>query len=99
MKRCWNPNPDNRPNAGEIRDEIKSFYSLRDSNNDDDRKIKKQFEEAHKYKKSYEYKKANLSAIENNQTTSHPQAIYTSRLLNPYTTGLVKIDWNESKDD
>ena len=29
------------------------------------------------------------------QTTS-PQAIYTSLLLNPYTTGLVKIDWNES---
>ena len=32
------------------------------------------------------YKRANLSSIENNQTTNHSQAIYTSRLLNPYTT-------------
>ncbi len=90
MKRCWDPNPDNRPNAREIQDEIESFYDLYYSSNDDDREIKKQFEEA------YKYKKANILAIENNQTTSHPQAIYTSRLLNPYTTGLVKIDWNES---
>ena len=49
---------------------------------------------------AYKYKKANLFAIKN-QTITHPQAIYTSRLLNPYTTGLinVKIDWNESKND
>ena len=60
------------------------------SNNDDGKEIAKQFEEA------YKYKRLNLLNIENNQTTSHPQAIYTSRLLNPYTTGLVKIDWNES---
>ena len=38
------------------------------------------------------YKKANLLAIENNQTTTHPQAIYTSRLLNPYTKNLSKYD-------
>ena len=84
MKRCWDPDPDNRPNAKEIQDEIESFFD------EDDREIRNQFEEA------YKYKKANLLNIENSQTTSHPQAIYTSRLLNPYTTGLVKIDWNES---
>src|SRR6201999_1371212 len=83
MKKCWDPNPDNRPNAREIQDEITSFQRSDDE-------IKKQFKEA------YKYKKANLLAIENNQTTNHPQAIYTSRLLNPYTTGLVNIDWNES---
>ena len=93
MKRCWDPNPDNRPNAMEIKDEIDSFERLRDSNDDNDKEIKKQFEEA------YEYREANLLAIKNNQTTTHPQAIYTSRLLNPYTTGLnVKIDWNDESN-
>ena len=86
MKRCWDSNPDNRPNAIEIEKLIESFqYSLNDE-------MKKQFE------KAYKYKKANPSAIKNDhQTITHPQAIYTSRLLNPYTTDLdIKIDWNES---
>ena len=87
MKKCWDSNPDNRPNVKEIRDKIKSFKSLKYSNSE----IKRQFEEA------YKLKKANHSAIKNNQTTTHPHATYTSRLLNPYTTGLNnKIDWNES---
>src|SRR5215207_1968468 len=68
MKKCWDPNPDNRPNAGEIYDEINSLYELSYSDDDDDKLIAKQFEEA------YEYKKANISLIENNQTTTHPQA-------------------------
>src|SRR5256885_2676915 len=83
MKKCWDQNPDNRPNAKEIGDEIKSFCNLKSKYDDKDTwKIVEQFKDAYKYKKS------NLLAIENNQTTTHPQAIYTSRLLNPYTTGL-----------
>src|SRR2546421_33194 len=78
MEKCWDPNPDNRPNAREIEKSIKLFY-----NSDE---VKQQFEEA------YAYRKANLSAIENTQTTTHPQAIYTSRLLNPYTKNLPKYD-------
>jgi hypothetical protein len=31
---------------------------------------------------------------ENNQLTTHPQAVYTSRLLNPYTEGFA-IDFTE----
>ena len=72
-------NPNDRPNAIETRDKIKSFKSLSYSNN----KIAKQFEEA--------YKSKSLD-IENNQTTTHPQAIYTSRLLNPYTKNLPNYD-------
>src|SRR5256885_17023518 len=79
MKKCWDPNPDNRPNAEKILESIGLFKNSEDE-------IAEQFEEA------FNYKKANLSAIENNQTTTHPQAIYTSRLLNPYTTTLnIKI--------
>ena len=79
MKKCWNPNSDNRPNAIEIKALIGSFLDLTDSNNDYDMEIVKQFEEP------FEYKRANLSPIENNQTITHSQAIYTSQLLNPYT--------------
>ena len=89
MKKCWDPNPDNRPNAREIAELIRSFKKSAFSGDE----IEKQFEEAHKYRR------ANLLAVENNQTTTHPQAIYTSRLLNPYTTGLIHIDWSESKND
>src|SRR3954454_4959458 len=86
VKKCWDPNPDNRPNAVEIGDELASFYYLLyASKYSEDNEIAK-FEEA------YEYKKANLSTIENNQSATHPQAIYTSRLLNPYTKDLSKYD-------
>src|SRR5437762_246224 len=44
VKRCWDPNPVNRPNAKEIQDEIKLFEY---SKNDNDGEIKKQFEEAY----------------------------------------------------
>ena len=80
----------NRPNAREIGDEIKSFQQLYNSSNDNDKEIVKQFEEACRYKN------ANLLAIKNNQATTHPQAIYTTRLLNFFTT---EIGWNESKND
>ena len=86
MRKCWDPNPDNRPKARVIGDAIKSFRRLKFSNNNNDREIANQFEEA------YEYKKENLLDIENYQTTTHPQAIYTSRLLNPYTKDLPKYD-------
>ena len=78
---------DNRPNAQEIEDLINLFI-------DSEGELEKQFEVA------YEYKKTNPLAIENNQITTHPQAVYTSRLLNPYTTSLnIKIDWNENNND
>src|SRR3954467_6160390 len=76
-KKCWDPNPDNRPNATKILESIELFEIS-------DGEVAKQFEEA------YKYKKAKLSSIENNQSTTHPQAIYTSRLLNPYTKNLPK---------
>ncbi|CAB4391383.1 unnamed protein product [Rhizophagus irregularis] len=46
------------------------------------------------FKKAEEYRKANLSFIKNYQITTHPQAIYTSRLLNPFTEDLPEYDNN-----
>ncbi|RGB38207.1 kinase-like domain-containing protein [Rhizophagus diaphanus] len=66
MKKCWDSDPDNRPNVESI------FIILSGLRND--------IEKAEKY--LFKYK-------ENKQlTTTHPQAIYSSRLLNPYTEGL-----------
>ncbi|CAB4389801.1 unnamed protein product [Rhizophagus irregularis] len=55
-----------------------------------DKEIEKQF------KKAEEYRKANLSSTENYQIVAHPQAIYTSRLLNPFTENLPKYDDNDN---
>jgi serine/threonine protein kinase len=75
MKECWDSNPDKRPNTIKVYELIKSF---RESFNE----TEKQFTEAEKNRK------ANLLSIENYQSTTHPQAIYTSRLLNPFTESL-----------
>jgi serine/threonine protein kinase len=79
MKRCWNANPDNRPSAAKIEELFKLFCSKKNE------EITKQISEAEKYRKT------NLLSIGNNQL-SHPQAYYTSRLLNPYTKDLSKCD-------
>ncbi|CAB4376404.1 unnamed protein product [Rhizophagus irregularis] len=77
MKKCWDTNPNNRPSVTEI---LELFENCK---NDD---IKKQIEEAE------EFRKANLLSIENNQSTTHSKAYYTSRLLNPFTKDLPKYD-------
>jgi serine/threonine protein kinase len=88
MKRCWDSNPNNRPKATEIHNLVKSFYSFytnlskKDKSNANE--IKNQFKEAENYRKSHS------SSFKKNK--QHPQAIYTSRLLNPYTKDLPKYE-------
>jgi serine/threonine protein kinase len=84
MKRCWDSNPDNRPSAIEIKELIDLFYSGRNE------EIEKQFEEVEKYRKM------NLLSIEEDNQSTHPQAYYTSRLLNPFTKELSKYDNNNN---
>src|SRR3954454_5907572 len=45
VKKCWDPNPDNRPNASEIENLIEFFYDLTNSNDVSDKIIVKQFKE------------------------------------------------------
>ncbi|EXX67724.1 hypothetical protein RirG_111820 [Rhizophagus irregularis DAOM 197198w] len=92
MKRCWDSNPDNRPNATELNIEIKSFYDFYSSykkGNLNATEIRKQFKEAEAYRKLH------LSSFKENK--QHPGAIYTSRLLNPFTKDLPKYD-NDNSD-
>src|SRR5947207_5931141 len=86
MKKCWDSDPNNRPDISEIERSIRKFYNSITSKYDNDKKIKKQFEEAE------EYRKENTLFADNNQPTTHPQAIYTSRFLNSFTKDFSKYD-------
>ncbi|UZO06216.1 uncharacterized protein OCT59_026547 [Rhizophagus irregularis] len=81
---CWDSNPNNRPRAIDLEKSIRSFYFGIDIFNDEE--IKKQFEKAE------EYRKVNLLSIKSNQSTTHPEAHYTSRLLNPFTKNLYSME-------
>ncbi|POG63427.1 kinase-like domain-containing protein, partial [Rhizophagus irregularis DAOM 181602=DAOM 197198] len=82
MKKCWDLNPDNRPN-------VELISSVLDDMGMEI--LEDEIKRAEKYLFK-EYK-------ENKQlTTTHPQAIYISRLLNPYTEGLA-IDFTELDDE
>jgi serine/threonine protein kinase len=88
MKKCWDSDPDNRLDANEIGRLIKLFHDLYNpiETNQDDDEIEEQFKAAETYRR----------ANSDNQLTVHPQAIYTSRLLNPFTKDLSKyIDDND----
>ncbi|RIA83518.1 hypothetical protein C1645_833702 [Glomus cerebriforme] len=86
MKRCLDSNSVNRPNAAGVEELIRLFYnSYHPIKTKQDNEIKKQFKEAEKYS----------SINQNNKSTIHPQAIYTSRLLDPFTKDLPEyIDDN-----
>ncbi|GBB93540.1 hypothetical protein RclHR1_21900002 [Rhizophagus clarus] len=85
MKRCWDLNPENRPNSIEIKEVIELFYNSLDQKF----KNKKQhYEIENQFKETQESRKASFLLIKNNKSTTHTQAIYTSRLLNPFTKSL-----------
>jgi serine/threonine protein kinase len=96
MKKCWDSNPDNRPNSIEIKNNIELFcYSLLllDSEHATGVSIINEIQE--QFNETQDYRKEILLSIKNHQLTTHAQAIYTSRLLNPYTKNLPKYDNND----
>ncbi|RIA91936.1 kinase-like domain-containing protein [Glomus cerebriforme] len=94
MKRCWSSNQDNRPKIAEIRELINVFensysqgYEMLKQKH---YKIEKQFKAAE------EYRRMHFSSIENIvESSSHPQAIYTSRLINPLIKDSSKYEYVE----
>ncbi|CAB4440688.1 unnamed protein product [Rhizophagus irregularis] len=75
MKKCWDQNPDKRPDANQL---LKSLLSISTDN-----LYKAEIEEAENYRILHL-----PSSKEDRQVNTHPQAIYTSRLLNPFTKDL-----------
>jgi hypothetical protein len=93
MKKCWDSNPDNRPNSIEIKNSINLYY---DSLSNKLYISKEQCYEIHQqFERTQEYRKENVLSIKNNQLDTHEQAIYISRLLNPFTKNLDDINYNQ----
>ncbi|GBC09177.1 hypothetical protein RclHR1_08670001 [Rhizophagus clarus] len=76
MKKCWDSNPVNRPNYIEIKEIVGSFQNYH----------------YYKFVKLEKTREKKFLSIKNNQSTIHTQAIYTSRLLNPFIKNLSKYD-------
>ncbi|CAB4418674.1 unnamed protein product [Rhizophagus irregularis] len=90
MKKCWDTDPNNRPDVIKVEDSIRFLYNSYFGHTiNKDYEIEKQFKEAETYIRN------NLSFFKHSQLDTHPQAIYTSRLLNPFTKDLEKYDKSE----
>ncbi|CAB5388538.1 unnamed protein product [Rhizophagus irregularis] len=119
MKRCWDSNPENRPNSLTLYESILQFRkSYRGKivdtgtydNETDAGNIKEQLiqpsDKIEKYdgneiddqfKKAEEYRIGYLSFEEDNQSDTHPQAIFIARLLNSFTDELPEFDDDKSE--
>ncbi|GES95323.1 kinase-like domain-containing protein [Rhizophagus clarus] len=74
---CWDSNSDNRPKSNEVKESIELYYnSLHYCWNEERYNIRDQFKK--------------LPCSKAKQLTNNTQAIYTSRLLNPFTKNLSK---------
>ncbi|RHZ85734.1 hypothetical protein Glove_60g72 [Diversispora epigaea] len=78
IMRCWDARVTHRPTSKELKNE--SWKYLRDYHNDKDSEIGIQIENSEKLSKNLGLINSKTSTPHNYQT--HPQAIYTSRLLN-----------------
>jgi serine/threonine protein kinase len=96
MKKCLDLYPDNRPNSIEIKDLIKLFYNSLDQYFKE--KEQQHYEIEEQFKETQGSRKTILLSIKGNQSTVHKQAVYTSRLLNPFTKNLSKYDDNISNN-
>ena len=77
IMRCWDARVSHRPTFKELRDELyKYYYDYRD----EDSEIRIQIENSEKLSKNLGLTNSTTTTPLNYQT--HPQAIYTSRLLN-----------------
>ncbi|GES93958.1 kinase-like domain-containing protein [Rhizophagus clarus] len=94
MKMCWDSNPNDRPNAVKIEEYIWLFHysnTLNASEFEFFMKIEKSqehYEIEKQFKEAEEFRKENPISIKDIQLNTHPQAIYTSRLLNSFTKDL-----------
>ncbi|GBC08412.1 hypothetical protein RclHR1_00810004 [Rhizophagus clarus] len=82
MKQCWDSNPENRPNSIKVKEMIKLLYNSLDQAFE--KKEHHHYETEKQFNETQECRKENLLSIKNSQLTTHVQAIYMSRLLNPF---------------
>uniref|UniRef100_U9U020 Uncharacterized protein n=1 Tax=Rhizophagus irregularis (strain DAOM 181602 / DAOM 197198 / MUCL 43194) TaxID=747089 RepID=U9U020_RHIID len=85
-------NPDNRPTSVEVKELIDLFYVSINQFGYGFKVEEQHLEIRKQFKESVEYREANPLPSKSNQI--HTQAIFTSRLLNPFTKNLPKYDDN-----
>ncbi|GES95292.1 kinase-like domain-containing protein [Rhizophagus clarus] len=90
MKRCWDPNPDNRPLTIYLKEMIELFHNSLNQNFKE--KEQQHYEIEKQFNETQECRKKSLLSVKNSQLTIHPQAVYTSRLLNPFIENLSKYN-------
>ncbi|UZO10543.1 uncharacterized protein OCT59_002124 [Rhizophagus irregularis] len=106
ISKCWDTKIENRPTANELYQILEKCNNeiwnvefskyIHDDKNSQNSEIYSQIKE---FDKIGEIKFNNRSNEDKSKITqTHPQAIYTSRLLNPYTEGLA-IDFTELDDE
>ncbi|GET03124.1 kinase-like domain-containing protein [Rhizophagus clarus] len=83
---CWDSNPENRPLTINVKEEIELLYNSLDQKFKN--KEKQHYEIEEQFKETQESRKENLLSIKNNNPSTHTHAVYTSRLLNPFTRNL-----------
>jgi serine/threonine protein kinase len=99
MEKCWDSNPNNRPNSVEVEELINLFYYSYSYDESDFKKVmsiekeQQHYEIKKQFMESEEYRKAFISSFEENgkenlQSNTHPEAIYTSQILNSLTKDL-----------
>ncbi|GET03171.1 kinase-like domain-containing protein [Rhizophagus clarus] len=86
---CWDSNPENRPLTINVKEEIKLLYNSLDQKFEN--KEKQHYEIEEQFKETQESRKENLLLIKNNKPPTHTHAVYSSRLLNPFTRNLSSI--------
>jgi serine/threonine protein kinase len=96
MKRCWDLNPENRPNSIEIKEIIELFYNSLDQEFKE--KKNQHYEIEGQFRETQEHRKENFLSIKDNKLATHEQAIYSSRLLNPFTKNLFNSSTVEITD-
>jgi serine/threonine protein kinase len=85
MNKCWNSNPNDRPNANEVYELIDLFFNCI---NNLIKMKRHHYEIKNQFKEAEEYRKFHLLFTTNNQSTIHPEAFFTSRFLNMFTKKL-----------
>ena len=78
IKQCWNADPLKRPKTWEISE---LFHDLREDSFNESSLIHKQIKEANEINEQLTLTATTSSSTGNLSYTTHPQAVYTSRLL------------------
>ncbi|GES91839.1 kinase-like domain-containing protein [Rhizophagus clarus] len=107
MKKCWDPNPENRPNSSDLHESINRLWKFGDTftfkhterigtERTEEEDIVKNIQV--QFKIAELVREIKLPITENNQLATHAQAIYISREISSFTILLPSYDDNNKTE-